>query len=174
MNYSSKCFIRALTALLVALVIIGVVFHEAPLASASDEVSSKIDLADSMLQNAFAGVLQAKSSGANVSDLMVKLDEAGGFLTEAKVLYLQGNLSGADLKADECFSTANATVEEAALLKSSALADGQTSFWHTLAFSSAASAAFVIASFLVWRRFKRVYSKKLLHMKPEVASDAED
>ena len=45
MNYSSKCFIRVLTAFLVALVIIGVVFHEAPLAKASDEVSFKIDLA---------------------------------------------------------------------------------------------------------------------------------
>ena len=35
MNYSSKCFIRAFTVILVALVIIGVVFQEAPLAKAS-------------------------------------------------------------------------------------------------------------------------------------------
>lgn len=146
MKYHSKRFITALTVLLVVLTIISAVYHKPPLAKASDEASSKIDLADSMLRTAFVGVLEAESSGANVTGLMVKLDEAGQFLTEARVLYSQGNLSEAGTDADECFSTANATVEEAASLKSSALADGQTSFWHALAFSSAASVAFVVAS----------------------------
>lgn len=174
MNCSYERFITALTILLVALTVFNVVFYKLPLAKANDEVSSKIDDADNMLQTAFAGVLQAESSGANVTGLMVKLDEAGQFLTEARVLYSQGNLSEADTNADECFNAANVTVEEAASLKSLALADGQTSFWHALVFSSAASVAFVVASFLIWRQFKHVYSKKLLHMKPEVASDAED
>jgi hypothetical protein len=105
---------------------------------------------------------------------MVKLNEAGSFLTEAKVLYLQGNFSGADFNADECFSEANFTLKEAALLKSLALADGQTSFWHTLAFLSVASAAFVITSFSCLAPVQVLLLKKLLHMKPEVASDGED
>jgi hypothetical protein len=142
--------------------------------SASDEASSAIDEADNALRMAFEAVLEAERAGANVSDLIVKLDEAGGLLAEAENAYRIGNFSEAVSKADKCSMLADGVVGEALSLKSSALADAQKAVLQTLTFSWVGGVAFLAVLFFVWGWFKRVYAKKLLKMKPEVASDAED
>jgi hypothetical protein len=142
--------------------------------SANDEASSAIGEADDALSMAFEAVLEAERAGANVSDLIVKLDEAGGLLAEAENAYRVGNFSEAVSRAEGCSILANGVVGEALSLKSSALADAQKAVLQTLTFSWVGGAAFLIVLFFVWGWFKRAYARKLLQMKPEVASDAED
>lgn len=142
--------------------------------SAGDEASSAIGEADNALRMAFEAVLEAERAGANVSDLIVKLDEAGGLLAEAENAYRVGNFSEAVSRAEECSVLADGVVGEALSLKSSALADAQKAVLQTLTFSWVGGVAFLAVLFFVWGWFKRVYAKKLLKMKPEVAVDAED
>jgi hypothetical protein len=142
--------------------------------SATDEASLAIGEADNALRMAFEAVLDAERAGANVSDLIVKLDEAGGLLAEAENAYRVGNFSEAVSRAEGCSVLADGVVGEALSLKSSALADAQTAFWQNLTFSCFGGATFLVVLFFVWGWSKRVYAEKLLRMKPEVASDAED
>jgi hypothetical protein len=142
--------------------------------SANDEASLAIGEADSALRRAFEAVLEAERAGANVSDLIVKLDEAGGLLAEAENAYRVGNFSEAVSKADKCSMLADGVVGEALSLKSSALADAQKATLQTLTFSCVGGVAFLTVLFFVWGWFKRAYAEKLMRMKPEVASDAED
>jgi len=142
--------------------------------SASDEASSAVGGADNALRRAFEAVLEAERAGVNVSDLIVKLDEAGGLLAEAENAYRIGNFSEAVSRAEECSILANGVVGEALSLQNMALADAQTAFWQNLTFSCFGGAAVLVVLFLVWGWFKRVYVKRMLRMKPEVASDVED
>jgi len=142
--------------------------------SAGDEASSAIGEADNALRRAFEGVLEAERAGVNVSDLIVKLDEAGGLLAEAENAYRVGNFSEAVSKADRCSMLAHGVVDEALGLKSSALADAQKAVLQTLTFSWVGGVAFLTVLFFVWGWFKRAYVKRMLRMKPEVASNAED
>jgi hypothetical protein len=68
---------------------------------------------------------------------------------------------------------ADGVIGEALSLKSSALADAQKAVLQTLTFSCVGSVAFLAVLFFVWGWLKRVYAKRMLRMKPEVASDAE-
>jgi hypothetical protein len=141
--------------------------------SASDEASSAIGGADNALRRAFEAVLEAERAGVNVSDLIVKLDEAGGLLAEAENAYRVGNFSEAVSKAEQCSMQADGVVGEALSLKNSALADAQKAVLQTLTFSWVGGVAFLAVLFFVWGWFKRAYAGKLMKMKPEVASNVE-
>jgi len=142
--------------------------------SADDGASSAISEANDALRRAFEAVLEAERVGANVSGLIVKLNEVGGLLAEAEIAYKNGNFSEAVSKAKECSGLADGVMDEALTLKGKALAMGQNIFWQNLSITLVESAVFLIFLFFVWDWFKRFYSKKLMKMKPEVAVDAED
>jgi hypothetical protein len=142
--------------------------------SASDEASLAIGEADDALRLAFEAVLEAERAGVNVSDLIVKLDEAGGLLAEAENAYRVGNFSEAVSRAEGCSVLADGVVGEALSLKSSALADAQKAVLQTLTLSWVGGVAFLAMLFFVWSWFKRAYAKKMLKMKLEVASNVED
>jgi len=144
------------------------------MATSENEVLSKIGEAENAVREAFEAVLAAENVGANVSGLMARLNEAGGFLARAEMAYNNGDLDKAFNGADQCFALANGVLDEALALKSLALADEQVRQTQTLLFSFVGAAVFVVALFLVWILFKPFYVRKLLKMKPEVASYAED
>jgi hypothetical protein len=141
--------------------------------SADDGASSAISEANDALRRAFEAVLEAERVGANVSGLIVKLNEVGGLLAEAENAYGNGNFTEAASKAEKCSGLADSVRDEALTLKGEALAVGQKIFWQNLSITLVGSAVFLIFLFFVWDWFKRFYSKKLMKMKPEVAVDAE-
>jgi hypothetical protein len=168
-------FLKALVLFLLMIMVLSLSLTRLPFyVSASDEASLAIGEADNALRQAFEAVLNAEKAGVNVSDLIVKLDEAGGLLAEAENAYKVGNFSEAVSKAEGCSALADDVVGEALSLKSSALADAPKTVLKTLTFSCLGGVAFLTVLFFVWGWFKRAYSNKLLKMKPEVASDAED
>jgi hypothetical protein len=140
---------------------------------ADDDVPSKIATAEDALQRAFVAVLEAENAGANVSALLVKLDVAGKNLTEAEMDYKSGRLVEALSKAEGCSALANGVVDEALILKSSALINARSAEWQTFAFSGVGVFVYLVVLASVWMLLKRSYVRKLLGLRPEVGSDVE-
>jgi hypothetical protein len=139
----------------------------------SDEASLRIADAESALRQAFKKVLTAEQAGANVGDLLSKLNEAGDLLTEAESAYANGNVSEAMENANSSILIANTIANEALDLQTSARTNNQNVFWQTLAFSLVGIAVLIIALFVVWTKFKTSRSKKLSALKPEVTSNVD-
>jgi hypothetical protein len=138
-----------------------------------EEAEAKIGEAEGAFNAAYNAVLEAERAGANISTLIVKLNVAGGFLAEAKNAFRVGNFSEAFGKAENCLAMLDGIAENALKLKGLAMAESQKAFWQSLVFSCLGSFGFLVGLFYFWSRFKSAYTKKLLKMKPEVASDAE-
>ena len=168
-----KRVLRVSVSFLLVIALVGLFSHGVFVVRGADEASSSVGEADVAVRQAFDATLDAERAGANVSGLIVRLDEAGGLLAEAENAYRVGNFSEAVSKAEECSMLADGVIGEALSLQNMALADAQTAFWQNLTFSCVGGAAFLVVLFLVWGWFKRVYAEKLLKMKPEVASDVE-
>jgi hypothetical protein len=145
--------------------------HDTLHVSATDEASLRIEEADNAVRHAFAAVLEAERTGANVSCLIEKLGEAGTYLGKAETAYVNGNVSEAAAAANGSLLIAENVTSEALDLKSSALNGSSNTLWLDAAFSLSGASTLVIVLSFVWRRFKRVRVRKLLEIKPEVESD---
>jgi hypothetical protein len=134
-----------------------------------DEAASKVSEAENVMKSAFKSVWEAEKIGANVSTLLSDLKIAEEILAEAEIAYANGDLNATISKADQCIAIASTVQNDATTLNNSASANLWRIFWLTLTFSSVGAIAFVIFLFLIWGRFKRLYFKKMMKMKPEVA-----
>jgi hypothetical protein len=134
-----------------------------------EEASGRVTDADRSLRDAFYVVSDAEAAGANVLELLVRLNEAGGALSSAEVALAVGNYSGAVNFASVCKGLADGISGEADVLKSDAVARAGD-WWLTVSFSAVGAAVFTAALFLVWRWFRRVHEEKLLGSKPEVTA----
>jgi hypothetical protein len=137
----------------------------------ANDASSGLGAADFAVRQAFNATLEAERAGANVTGLIVRLNEAGAVLVEAETALGDGNSSEASSKAGQCVEIAESVRSDADALKTSALNGARTVFWMYLTFSVGGIAVFVSVLALVWRRFKRGHVEKMLGMKPEVAHD---
>jgi hypothetical protein len=166
-----KRVLRGSVSFLLVLVLAGLFSHGVFVVRGADEASSSVGEADVAVRQAFNATLDAERAGANVSGLILRLNEAGGILTEAEIALKDGNSSEAAGKAVQCIGIAQSVKGDADVLKASALDEAQTVFWTSLTFSVVSIAAFAVVLVLVWRWFKRGYTRKVLGMKPEVAHD---
>jgi hypothetical protein len=157
--------------LLLVLVIAGLFSYWPFCVKATGEASASVEEADVAVRQAFNATLDAERAGANVSGLIVRLNEAGTALSEAENALRSGDSSGAANNASLCIGIAESVKSDAGVLKASTLDEARTVFWRYFTFSIVGIAAFVIALVLVWLRFKRGYEEKVLGMKPEVAAD---
>lgn len=131
------------------------------------EASNDVASADQALRGAFNGVLDAEKTGANVSALLVRLNDAGGNLTLAEDALAAGNYSDAVGFAGACESLSNGVGADAVVFKSDAVA-AAGNWWMTVLFSVAGSVVFAVVLLFVWRRFRSGYLKKMLGSRPEV------
>jgi hypothetical protein len=136
-----------------------------------DEGSSSVGEADAALKQAFAVVLDAEKAGADVSGLILRLNEAGTFLGQAEIALSNGNSSESASEAGQCVAIAEGVKSEVAALKASALDEARATFWMYLSFSVVGVAVFVVVLAVVWRRFRRGYVGKVLGAKPRVVSN---
>jgi len=157
--------------LLLVLMVAGLLSFGPLCVRGTGDASASVGEADVAVRQAFNATLDAERAGANVSGLILRLNEAGGILVEAEMALGKGNSSEAFSKAGQCVGIAESVRSDADALRVSALDEAQTVFWTYLTFSVAGIAAFVVVLALVWRRFKRGYVRKVLGMRPEVAHD---
>lgn len=134
-----------------------------------EEASGAVASAERSLRDAFRAVSDAETAGANVSALIDRLNEAGGGLTSSENALVVGNYSGAVDQAGMCKASADGVSYDAAVLKSDSAAQA-AGWWLTVSLSAAGAALFAAALFLVWRRFKRAYERKLSQSRPEVVA----
>lgn len=163
--------LRASAWLLLILMVAGLLSYGSPCAKGADDASVSVGNADAAVRQAFNATLDAERAGANVSGLIVRLNEAGTVLGEAEIALGNGNSSEAASEASQCVGIAESVRSDAGALKASALDEAQTVFRTYFIFSVVSVAVFVVALVLVWRRFKRGHVEKMLGMRPEVAHD---
>jgi hypothetical protein len=136
-------------------------------AVSSAEASASVAGADHALRAAFISALDAEQSGANVTALLVRLDDAGVDLTRAEAALGAGNYSDAASLAVTCTSLANGVSVDAGVLKGDAVATAGN-WWMTVAFSVVGSVVFAVVLLFVWRRFRAGYVKRMMRSRPEV------
>jgi predicted PurR-regulated permease PerM len=136
-----------------------------------DQAGSKLQVANTAVEQAFNAVLDAEKAGANVTDLLAQLNTAEGFLAQAENLYRTGDFSKAATQADNVLPIAQQVTTAAQNSKQTATTSGQNAFWETIAFTVIGVFVFVLVLFLVWRLFKRRYIKNLSEAKPEVVNN---
>jgi len=139
-------------------------------ASSEDVATSAVSQAEQALASAYEAVLEAEQAGADVSDLLVRLSEAGDLLAQAHVSNRLGDFDGAARFADLCSQIGEEVRVEARGLRGLALEEAVQRFRWTMIGSILGVAIVVGASFLGWRIFKLRYCRRVLGMRPEVVS----
>jgi hypothetical protein len=137
----------------------------------SDQAGLKLQAANNAVGQAFNAVLGAERAGANVTGLLAQLNVAGDVLAQAENSYRSGYYNAAGIQADRVLPLAQAITISAQDARHTASVYGPNAFLLTIAFTGIGASVFVWVLFLVWRRFKRVYLKKLLGSKPQVTEN---
>ena len=136
----------------------------------TNQTASKLQAANTAVNQAFNAVLDAEKAGANVNGSIIQLNIAEGILAQAENSYRTGDFNASVAQADKVIPIAQEVSINAQDAKQTALVSGSNAFWFALAFTGIGSIIFVLALFLVWRRFKRHYIIKLHEAQPEVAN----
>jgi hypothetical protein len=126
----------------------------------TDQTASKLQAANTAVEQAFNAVLDAEKAGANVTGLLAQVNDAAGILAQADNSYRTGDSNTAAAQAETVLPIAQAVTTSAQEAKSTALVSSQNAFWSTIAFTVIGAFVFVLALFLVWRWFKRSYVKR--------------
>lgn len=134
----------------------------------SDQTASKLQAANTALEQAFNAVLGAENAGANVTGLLAQLNVAAGDLVQAENSYRAGDSNAAATKAESVLPIAQEVTVSAQDATQTASVSGKNAFWRIIVFTVIGAIVFVLVLFLVWRRLKQRYLKSLLDAKPEV------
>ena len=136
--------------------------------SPTDQTTTKLQAANTAVDQAFSAVLDAQRAGANVTDLLSQLNYADIVLASAQNSYRKGDLMGTGNQADQVVLIAEQVTSLAQSAQRTALVSGENAFLTTIALAVVGSFVLVLVLFLVWRKFKRYYVKNLSEAKPEL------
>jgi hypothetical protein len=134
----------------------------------TDQTASKLQAANSAVEQAFNAILDAEKAGANVTGLLAQLNVAEGELAQAEISYRTGDSNTAAAQADSILPIAQQVTTSAQDAKQTALVLGKSNFWNTIALTLIDVFGCVLALFLVWLLFKRSYIKRSSGPKPGV------
>ena len=164
----SNCF-KFLVVTLIVFLAFGSCLYSGHYAFAqTDQTASKLQAANTAVEQAFNAVLDAEKAGANVTDLLTQLNVAEGDLAQAENSYRSGDFNTAAARADSVLPIAQQVTTAAQNAKQTATISGQNALWYTIAFTVIGAFVFVLALFVVWRWFKLRYINSLSKAKPEV------
>ncbi len=142
-----------------------------PITRASAE-QEHIDTALSSINQALKNVLIAEKLGENVTQLLVKLNNAGALLSEAANTYRSGSTANVTSMAENARLLAEQVSSDAISLQTDSSNRMQIITIQNFLFSSIGASAFVIILVFFWIQFKKNYIKKMLNSKPETVKDA--
>ena len=165
-----RCMLRKIALCFVLFVLFSWFVH-ACFAVGQADANQMLAEAENALVSAYVSVAEANSVGANVSQLLVKLEDAGALLAEAQNSYRVGDYERAYLLALNCSNTVDNVVQEALTLKSETEEAQGQKLLFTAGVSSACLSVLFVLSLFGWRFLKKAYLKRVLEMKPEVGSE---
>jgi hypothetical protein len=125
--------------------------------TSKDQAASALANAEEAVSSAYQAVSKAEESGANVSSLLVQLNEAGELLSRAQVAYNSGDFVSVLNFSAQSQEKLNGFVVEANALKASAVNARYWDFTVNVVGSITGSVAVVCCSFVVWVLLKRRY-----------------
>jgi len=123
------------------------------------EASSALTSAEGAVDSAYQAVSKAEESGANVSGLLVRLNEAGWFLIRAHMAYKSGDFDSVLKFATQSQEKLNGFVADVDALKETAIQEHYLDFMVNVAGSIIGAIGVVCCSFIVWFFLKRKYEK---------------
>jgi hypothetical protein len=135
----------------------------------SADAAGNVQAAENALSSAFSQVLDTEKSGANVSGLIGRLNEAGSIFTEAEAALDIGNDTGATALANSCKTMADGIESDALTLKNNVVAS-EAPFWSPLLLGCVGAGIFLAVLYGVWRLFRNYYINKLVSGRVEVSA----
>jgi hypothetical protein len=154
---------------LLCMLMLSLCFLSAQQATAqTDQTASKLQAADTAVNQAFNAILGAEKSGANITQILTQLNVAYGLLDQAENAYRTGDSNTAASQADLVIPIAQEVTQAAQKAKQGATIFSQDAFWSLIAFTVIGVAVFLTALLVFWRWLKRRYIKGLSTAKPEV------
>jgi hypothetical protein len=132
------------------------------------EFAATISEAEQAITAGFEAALDAEQTGANVSSLLVKLNEGAEYLSAARMAFEDGNYSEAE-RLSGLSSEIGAQVEsDAQILEAEAFNAAIYRYRLYLASSAVAIMIVILSTFVAYRFLKKRYFKHFLRTKPEV------
>ena len=119
------------------------------------EARVAVEAAESEVLSCYNAAFGAEKAGANVSELLNTLNEAGWLLSKAKLAYSQGDFDSAFAYANECRSRLVGVVEQAENLKLDAEQAGYWDFMVNFVGSAVGAVCVVVGGFAIWTFLKK-------------------
>jgi len=132
-----------------------------------NDAVTAIQTAETALTSTFQNVLKADSVGANVSNLVLTLNEAVVFLELAQDALKKGMLNEALNLTQHSIRLIEATNSESIHLRSSILAQIDSTFRFNLILTIIAISSYCIILFFVWPWFKHHFRNKVVGLTSE-------
>ncbi|MGQ9507690.1 MAG: hypothetical protein ACUVTB_07565 [Candidatus Bathycorpusculaceae bacterium] len=120
----------------------------------SEDALSAISSTEARVVTCYRAAAEAAGAGANVSDLLILLNEAGWLLSRAKLAYSQGDFDSAVAYAVECRSMLDGFVDGADGLRRNAEAAGHRDFMLNFVGSAVGAVCIVVGGFALWNLLK--------------------
>jgi hypothetical protein len=135
-----------------------------------NQAESWIDLAEEGLESAYLAVIDAERAGSDISQLVLHLNQALEWLSEAKSALTEGEHNRAFLLVEDVLGNSSYAENLAYNLESSAAHNAEIGFRNQVITSFVSICLIVVVGFLTWTYFKKHYIRKLMELKPEVSS----
>jgi hypothetical protein len=127
----------------------------------SEDASSAISDAEAKIVACYSAVADAAKAGANVSELLIALNDAGWLLSEAKLACNMRDFDSAVNLANECQSRLNGVIDKAESLKLDAEQAGYLNFMVNVVGSGVGALCVVVGSLVYWKYLeKRGWTKE--------------
>lgn len=123
------------------------------------EASSALTSAEESVVSAYQAVSKAEESGANVSSLLIRLNEAGELLARAHLAYNLGDFDSALKFATQSQEKLSGFVADADVLRETAIREHYLDFMVNVVGSIIGAVGVVCVGFIVWSFLKRKYEK---------------
>jgi hypothetical protein len=115
--------------------------------------------AQQRIEVCYSAAADAAKAGANVSDLLTVLDDAGQLLSNASLAFQNGDYDSAYTFAVQSNSTLVGFEGLAGSLKNTATQQGRVVFWVDIVGSTVGTFIVIFGGLLLWFRLKRRYGK---------------
>lgn len=136
--------------------------------SSREGAVSTVSEAEQSIAQVYEAVVDAESAGANVSSLLVGLNDAVGLLSEAQLALEVGDFEECIRLAELSREAGSGVGNEARALEVEANYAYVNLSWWFAGGSVLGVSVVILASFFGYRYFKRWYYQRLLKMKPTV------
>ena len=160
--------LRFLSAIVLLFVLISTLAFSVSASTSREAAISTVSEAEQSVAQAYEAVLDAEAAGADVSGLLIELNNAVELFSEARMAFEDGDFEEATRLADLANGVGSEVAVEAERLKVEANSAGVDRFWWLLVGSVLGVSVVASVSFLGYRYFKRWYFRRLLKMRPRV------